>query len=64
MKIKQNIDEMHILFGKNNHMCKDCKHLFREGYHYRCAKWGEHSEWCDTFQACNLWEENNGMGRL
>lgn len=57
MKIKQNIDNMYELFGISEHKCGSCKHLFAEGCHNRCKKWGEHSEWNTEFQACNLWEE-------
>ena len=61
MKIKQNIDEMHVLFGQSSTTSKDSKSILREGYHYRCRKWGEHSEWSKDFQACNLWESRYGL---
>ena len=61
MKIKQNIDKMHELFGETEHVCGNCKYLFEEYMHYRCRKWGEHSEWNTDFQACKLWEERNGL---
>ena len=64
MRIRRNIDEMHVLFGKSKHECEGCKYLFREGYHYRCRKWGEHSEWSNKFIGCNLWESRDGVERL
>ena len=63
--IKRNIDEMHILFGESEHKCGNCVYLFQQGLHYRCSKWGEHSEWSKKFIGCNLWKEKtNNMKEI